>query len=313
MSDRASQKEAAEPWIDAAYSSKYRTVYTEKEMGIPGLRMFGKHTRNQAGDPLRTHFHPNAYEFTFVTEGTLSFTIDGQEYEVSGYDMIMTRPDEVHSTNFLPQPVGEIIWFQLDVSVTERFLFMDVMSRQDFLDGLARIPGPAIHPGSSQSFELIKKAFELAGDPRQRYLTASCLTLLLHGLMALSGKELRSVSPDMELVLSYIKEHLSSPLALEELAGLCRLSVSQLKQKFKAQVGIAPRHYINYKKIQAAKRLLAEGRPVTETAMELGFESSSYFTVVFKRYNACTPTEYLKNQRSAAQSAAPPQRPPFLP
>ena len=311
MPDKTDQRETAEPWIDAAYSSKYRTVYTEKEMGIPGLRMFGKHTRNQAGDPLRTHFHPHAYEFTFVTEGTLSFTIDGKEYEVSGYDIIMTRPDEAHSTNLLPQPVGEIIWFQLDVSVTERFLFMDGLSRQDFLDGLARIPGHTIHPGSSQSFGFIKKAFELASDPRQRYLTASCLTLLLHELMALSGSDLRSVTPDIELVLSYIKEHLSSPLALEELAGLCRLSVSQFNQKFKAQVGITPRHYINYRKIQAAKRLLAEGLSVTEIAMELGFESSSYFTVVFKRYNACTPTEYVKNQRAGA--AIPSQTSSVLP
>ena len=83
---------------------------------------------------------------------------------------------------------------------------------------------------------------------------------------------------------------------MEELAKLCRLSVSQFKQKFRAQVGMAPRHYVNYHKIQLAKKMLLDGMSVTNTAMELGFGSSSYFTVVFRRYSACTPSEFLHTQ-----------------
>ena len=64
-------------------------------------------------------------------------------------------------------------------------------------------------------------------------------------------------------------------------------------------MGIAPRHYINYAKIGLAKQLLAQGKSVTDTAMELGFCNSSYFTVVFKRYAALTPTEYLGSLQAA--------------
>ena len=59
---------------------------------------------------------------------------------------------------------------------------------------------------------------------------------------------------------------------------------------------MAPRHYVNYHKIQLAKKMLLDGTSVTDTAMELGFGSSSYFTVVFRRYSACTPSEFLRTE-----------------
>ncbi|MCI9253614.1 MAG: helix-turn-helix transcriptional regulator [Lachnospiraceae bacterium] len=37
-------------------------------------------------------------------------------------------------------------------------------------------------------------------------------------------------------------------------------------------------------------------KPITDIAMELGFCNSSYFTAVFRRFNACTPSEYQKQK-----------------
>lgn len=36
-------------------------------------------------------------------------------------------------------------------------------------------------------------------------------------------------------------------------------------------------------------------KPITDIAMELG-GNSSYFTAVFRRFNACTPSEYQKQK-----------------
>lgn len=41
------------------------------------------------------------------------------------------------------------------------------------------------------------------------------------------------------------------------------------------------------------RQLLLEGRSVTDIAMELGFSSSNYFSSVFRRYTAMSPTQYL--------------------
>ncbi|NLL78302.1 MAG: AraC family transcriptional regulator [Clostridiales bacterium] len=281
-------------WNDIPYHSKERTVRTAQTLQIPGLRMFAKHTMTSAVPPLPPHYHPNAYEFTFVTNGAISFTTKDQTYELSGYDVFLTRPDEIHSTNLLPLSAGEIIWFQLDMEDTEQFLFLAPEARTHLLSALEHLNGPLISGCGNRAYSLLKRAYELSSDPSTRYQCASYLVLTLYELSALSQKNVRSVSPDIEEAIRFIREHITAELSIEELASLCHLSASQFKQKFKNQVGIAPRHYINYKKIQTAKKLLLDGVPVTETAMSLGFNSSSYFTVVFKRYNACSPSEYVR-------------------
>lgn len=283
-------------WYDEPYVSKERIVRTAEALGIPGLRMFGKFTMNNAAAPLVPHFHKNAYEFTFVTNGTITFTIGEESYEVNGFDVFMTGPDVVHSTNLLPLSAGEMFWFQLDTTETDSFLFLAPEAREHLLGTLSSMDGPLLAGCGGRIFHLLKKAFELSASPSGRYTCAACLTLILYELEALSKKTVRSLTPDMEKAVHYIKEHITEELSIEELATLCGLSASQFKQKFKAQVGIAPRHYINYRKIQTAKKLLTDGVPVTEVAMALGFNSSSYFTVVFRRYNACSPSEYIQKK-----------------
>ncbi len=293
-----------EEWTDNYFVSKYRTVYTNQELKIPGLRMFGKHTMNQACAPLAPHFHRNAYEFTFVTEGTIHFTAQQKDYELSGYDIFITKPDEVHSTNLIPLSTGEIYWFQLDVSDSGRLLFLDEEAGRDLADGLSKLPHHTFRPGNSRLLQHVRRAFELAGDFHHQYFAAVCLLYALHEIMAMSDDN-RLVTPDIEKAVLYMKEHLRSELTLEELAKACGLSLSQFKQKFKTQTGISPRHYINYQKIQLSKRLLLEQKSITDIAMELGFSNSSYFTAVFRRFNACTPSEYQRLKRDPAKAQKP--------
>lgn len=285
-------------WYDDHTESKERTIRTYNELQIPGVRMFGKFTISNAAAPLVPHYHKNAFEFHFVTNGAITFTIDDISYEVNGYDVFMTKPDVVHSTNLQPLSAGEMFWFQLDTGTAASLLFLDSEAGAHLIQTLNSLKGPLFPGCGGRVYNLLKRAYELSASPDNRYICASCLTLMLYELAALSQKTMRSVTPDIERATLYIREHIAEELTMEELAALCGLSVSQFKQKFKNQVGIAPRHYINYRKIQAAKKLLTDGIPVTEVAMALGFNSSSYFTVVFKRYNACSPSEYVSKNRA---------------
>ena len=59
---------------------------------------------------------------------------------------------------------------------------------------------------------------------------------------------------------------------------------------------------MNHKKIQRAKELLVQGESVTGTAMQLGFNTSDYFSVVFKRYTSLSPSAFalLANEPDAS-------------
>lgn len=54
--------------------------------------------------------------------------------------------------------------------------------------------------------------------------------------------------------------------------------------------------YITETRIAAAKRLLEKGdKKVYEIAQELGFESSFYFSKVFKKVTGLSPREYQQS------------------
>lgn len=284
-------------WKDTYYSSSTRMVFTSEELQIPGLAMFAKHTMTNAVAPLPKHFHRDCFEFTFVTNGAISFTIENVEYELSGYDVFMTFPNEIHSTNLLPLSVGEIIWFQIDATFLEDLLFLNKEASEHLLHNLKNLQCNLAKGVSSKIISYIKKAFELCSEENNKYQTANYIAHVLYELMSQFHHSTTSASPDIEKVLTYINENMKAELSLDELAELAMLSTSQFKQKFKSQLGIAPRHYINYRKIQLSKKLLLEGIPITTIAMDLGFNTSSYFSVVFKRYNACSPSEYVKNKQ----------------
>lgn len=102
------------------------------------------------------------------------------------------------------------------------------------------------------------------------------------------------LTPDIGRALNHIDENLTETLSLDDLAKIALLSASQFKQKFKKQLGITPRHYINLQKINLAKIMLEEQNSVIETASALGFETTSYFSMVFRKFCSCTPSAYRK-------------------
>ncbi len=100
-------------------------------------------------------------------------------------------------------------------------------------------------------------------------------------------------SPEIQLVLSYIQEHIKEYIPLQTLADLYGISVSRFKTVFSHSVGIPPREYILREKIEVAKELLKNTNLlVTEIAFDISFSSSQYFATVFKCYTYAKPSEY---------------------
>ncbi len=276
-------------WQDYYYHSKTRIVYTKTEMNIPGLTMFGKHTMTNAFPPLPPHYHQNCFEITLVTNGRISFNITDEEYDLTGCDIFITYPNQVHSTNLAPLSAGEIYWFQLNVEEFQEGLYLNQEASEHLIATLWNLKKHKVNLKNSKVATYIRQAFHSMRVAEKNYVAANLLSLALLQLQELQSNETAEITEDIECVLEYIDAHIGESLSLDELAKVANLSTSQFKQKFRIQIGSAPRHYINYMKIKTAEELLKKGISITETAMKLGFESSSYFAVVFKRYNACSP------------------------
>lgn len=284
-------------WHDDYLITKNRVVYTDAQLHIPGIRMFGYHTLNHAISSLPWHYHENCFEFSIPTGGTFTFSSTNSNYQFSGGDVFVSFPNEVHGTNETPVTVGGLYWFQLDVSDETQFLFLEPSAARNVISSLKSLPHHVIRTEMKKTFPIIEKAFQYAPQKDFHQLAASLLLLFLHMIILYTKEEPIQTSEDIKQALDYIAEHITDDLTLEHLATTARLSCSQFKQKFKKQLGIAPRHYINREKVEYAKTLLLAGHSITETAMLLNFTTSSYFSTVFKKYTLYTPQMYQREHK----------------
>lgn len=282
-------------WYDEFENTKERKVFTEHEHGIPSLRMFGYHNTTHAIPALNMHYHKNSFEFTFIVQGNLRFSVDGHSYSLSGGDMFVTFPNEVHDTGNIPMSLHQMYWFQLEVNDPNRFLYMDSSVARCLIEQLHNLPVRVIKMKDDIG-DLLDRIFKniSSGTQLGRIQAGQQLGDLLCQILKDSEGPAFRITPDIGRTTVYILEHIQDELEMEELAKVALLSVSRFKQKFKNQLGTSPRSFINYHKIEQAKKMLQDGQSVTDTAMELAFSSSNYFSAVFRRYTSLSPTEYIQ-------------------
>lgn len=91
-------------------------------------------------------------------------------------------------------------------------------------------------------------------------------------------------------VRAYVAENLSLPIAIEELAALCRLSTSHFSRAFKASFGEPPHGYIVRQRLEEAKRIMQETEePLSQIAVACGFADQSHFCRHFRRSEGTSP------------------------
>lgn len=282
-------------WMDYFHISKELVHLTYNELEIPGLRLFGMTQPRKAISPLDFHYHENAFEFSFIAQGEMHFYTQGINYNVPGGSVFVSYPNEPHSTNQFPMTPKTLFWFQLDISDPENILFLNPEAARRLIEDLYNIKKHMIATDTKTFSQLMKYIFKLAINEgkRSNIEIASCILIFLQRLIHFAKNESEHRSLDINLALTYIDEHLTEELALEDIAKQCTLSLPQFKLKFKNSVGTSPRDYINKNKIEYSKKLLREGTSITDTAMQLSFNSSTYFATVFKKYTMLTPSEYI--------------------
>lgn len=90
--------------------------------------------------------------------------------------------------------------------------------------------------------------------------------------------------------------------AAKDLAALGReigLSERSLFRNFQKETGLSPGQWRRQMQVLRSLELLAEGRSVTETSLEVGYESVAAFIRAFRQILGMTPTEYAHESASA--------------
>ena len=114
---------------------------------------------------------------------------------------------------------------------------------------------------------------------------------------ALAGRERSSSATHhhgrMAPVLRYMAEHSAAPHTVAGLARMAKLSPYHFLRSFKTVTGVTPHQWLLRARLRAAAEKLAATRtPVTEIALDVGFEDLSNFTRTFRAEFGASPREY---------------------
>ncbi len=298
--------EQLEIFDESTWEDDNQTI-TRDTHGISGLGNFCHRRIRSNAAPSPLHYHSDIMEIHCLIKGQRRTVLErpGERstHLITGNEVFITFPYELHGNGNEPCPPSEYYGLQLNIREREQFLGLNQKYGCALCDDLLALKKRHFQI-SATDISMLKRAFNLFSgetDTDRRdgiFLLTAFLSSLSH-MLPVERSESVTENKKIRPALTYIESHLDENISMETLAKECGYSLSHFKAKFRDCVGITPNEYIISRKIEAAKhRLETTEIPVTELAFTLGFSSSNYFASVFKKTMNCTPSAYRNEYRN---------------
>jgi len=145
-----------------------------------------------------------------------------------------------------------------------------------------------------QKFEYAKKSIQLGViDYLVKPIIEEELLGVLEKFIKTYGYNLAK-SKTVEQVLEIIWEDYASKISLETLAEAVHVSPSYLSKKFSEELGLSLSSFLMKYRIEKAKAVLLHNPDynLALLAEEVGFQTQSYFSSAFKKYEGITPSQF---------------------
>jgi YesN/AraC family two-component response regulator len=107
---------------------------------------------------------------------------------------------------------------------------------------------------------------------------------------------------EITAAIAQIDANFRECISLASVATHISMTATYFSKLFKQEVGMNFLQYLTKKRLECAKRMIAEtDRSMLDIAMEAGFREQNYFGKVFKKYTGLTPLEYKKEIRGKSK------------
>lgn len=260
-----------------------KTAHYDGELRLEAYRFTGM------AQPFPSHFH-EYYVLGFVEGGKRFLSCQNQEYAIGRGDVLLFNPGDIHAC----------------IHADEALDYRGINITKDrMLDLTKEITGKPSLPRFSQTVLCdedvacyVRRLHELILHRSLEFGKEEHLLLLLSLLIQRYGQPFEG--PDLECqeeikkACSFIEEHFTEPIHLDQICRHAGLSKSTLLRAFTKAKGLTPYCYLENIRIGAAKRLLEQGVPPVEAALQTGFSDQSHFTTYFNYFIGLTPGIYRK-------------------
>lgn len=257
------------------------------------------HLRDTAGQELDFHFHEFDKVVLLLT-GRVDYIVEGRSYALKPWDVLLVKHHTIHKAVIDKTVPYERIIIYLDGKYFGRSMpdahLMDSFDQAD-CSGEHLLTPSALQ---RQEIQRVLSAYEgCAGDegvgaPALRETFIIQLLIHISRMTAAAQPRETQYDPKIQQVLSYINEHLSEELRVEQLADLAYLSKYHFMRLFKAQTGSTVHAYVRQKRLLHAARLIREGAAVGKAAADSGFGDYSAFHRAFRESFGISPGSLKK-------------------
>ena len=262
-----------------------------------------KHPRYQ----MPFHWHKE-WEIMRILSGSFQLHLDNASYSAGPGDILLIRGGVLHGG--MPEDCRyECFVFDLhglfrtmdSVKESMRPVYRQKLLPQDYFPAAEPVP---IHQTVGDLMAVFR---ETEGSVCPELETIGCISQLFSWILN-QGRYVQAPETDytdnhrmeqIKTVLEYIENHYRGDLSLEHLSQAAGMNAKYFCRVFRSITHQSPMDYVNYYRIEQAAYLLdSTSMPITSVGMDCGFEESSYFTKVFKKYKGLTPRQYRQNLRA---------------
>ena len=287
-----------------------RIVLEFASLGIPEVALLGRYNYQHAHPPLKPHVHRKIFEICLLEHGTQTYVVGNTRYHLSGGDVFITRPGEVHGTGLEPENKGCLYWLELRIDEKDNsFLGLPPQEARTLKRRFLTLTGRHFRNGSPliTTFERILSAYAGKHNPLRTADVRNLVLRLVLDIIALAEHRTAPAgSIGIRNAISHIEQNPTLSPGITQLARIAQMSESYFKVSFKKEAGMPPGEYAMMRRIESAKQLLCtSSQPVTRLAMDLGFATSQHFATVFKRMTGLTPKAFRQRSHLPAHYETP--------
>lgn len=255
---------------------------------------------------IPVHWH-DEFEIIYVRSGFLTVSISGESYIGKTGEAFVVSPGNLH---LMGSQAGTVDYYTFLFPLKYISFRTDDMLDEKLLEPLNSghlMICPRVKDTAKELCEQLIEIYEAKKDESESKITTQVRTkiILLQFILEMwkkgfviendtSGRN--TIEKEM---VSYIQQNFTGKISLREFGEQFHLSEKYISRYFKEHFHITLSQYVTYLRLEHAKQLLQDTDiPVTDVAMQSGYQNVSYFIRSFQKAYAVSPLKYRKNNYS---------------
>lgn len=272
------------------------TTYQKRGYLHTNFKLF--HLTDHSLEEPDYHYHDFDKVIIFI-KGRISYMIEGRSYDLQPHDIVIVNQNHIHKP-FIDTSVPYeriIIYISRDFIDTYKTADYDLsycfQKSKEKVSYVLRLPNTRNNTLLESTLKL-EQSFHDQEYANQLKQQLDVLEFMIHLNRAYIQEHFDYVSTSSHNqkildIMEYINIHLTESISVDKIADHFYISKYYMMRTFKSDTGYTVLDYITMKRMILAKKLIERNIPLTEVALDCGYNGYSTFYRTFKKFYKTAP------------------------